>query len=139
MTVHATGFGAVETLEWGDGDQLMVLLHAAASGPWGLTDLAERLLRPGRRVVAPALAGYGGTRVEGAPDPVSAHATVARWTLAAFPARRQVLFGHSLGGLTAVLTAAGRDDLAALVLFEPIVLAALNLDDPGDRPMADGR
>lgn len=138
MTVHATGFGAVEALEWGDGDELLVLLHAAASGPWGLADLAERLLRPGRRVVAPALAGYGGTRVEGAADPVAAHVTVARWTLAAFPARRRVLFGHSLGGLTALLAAAGRDDLAALVLFEPIVLAALDPEDPGDRALADG-
>lgn len=134
MTLHPTAFGTVEALEWGDpaaGD-LLVLLHAAAAGPQALAGLAERLATPCRRVLAPALAGYGGTRVEGAGDPVQAHATVARWALAAGGAGRRRLFGHSMGGLAAVLAAAGRRDLEAVVLFEPIVMATLDPADAGD-------
>lgn len=135
MTLHQTAFGTVEALEWGDGGRLVVLLHANAAGPWGLGPLAERLLRPGRRILAPALHGYGATRVTGAGDPVDAHLAVARWALDSGGDRGTVLFGHSLGGLTALLAAAGRDDLAALVLFEPIVHAALDPADPEDRAL----
>lgn len=135
MTLHQTAFGTVEALEWGDGDQLVVLLHANAAGPWGLGPLAERLRRPGRRILAPALHGYGATRVTGAGDPVDAHLAVARWALDFGGDRGTVLFGHSLGGLTALLAAAGRSDLAALVLFEPIVHAALDAGDPEDRAL----
>jgi pimeloyl-ACP methyl ester carboxylesterase len=134
MPLHETDFGTVETLEWGDGEDLVVLLHALASGPWGFGPLAERLLRPGRRIVAPALHGYGGTRVAGADHPVRAHLAVARWALGS-GGRPVLLFGHSMGGLTALLAAAGRDDLAALVLFEPIVHASLDRDDPEDRAL----
>ena len=135
MTLHETEFGAVEALEWGSGDQLIVLLHALAAGPWGFEPLAERLLRPGRRIVAPALHGYGGTRVSGAVGPVDAHLAVARWALGSGGDGRSVLFGHSMGGITALLAAGGRDDLAALVLFEPIVHAALDDQDLEDRAL----
>ncbi|EDP65311.1 Glutamate decarboxylase and related PLP-dependent protein [alpha proteobacterium BAL199] len=132
MAQYETDFGTVEALEWGDGDELLVLLHAAATGPRALADLAERLATPGRRVLVPALAGYGGTRVEGIDDPVQAHATVARWALDAGSAARRLLFGHSMGGLAAVLAADGRRDLGALVLYEPIVMAVLVPEDSVD-------
>lgn len=133
MTVHDTDFGVVEALEWGDGDELVVLLHALAAGPRSLVPLAERLYRPGRRILVPALHGYGATRVSDAADPVDAHLAVARWALDGGGSGRKLLFGHSMGGLAALLAAAGRDDLAGLVLYEPIVHAAL---DHGDRELA---
>jgi len=137
MILHKTGFGAVEALHWGEGDEaLVVLLHAAASGPRALAGLAERLAGPGRRVLAPALTGAAGAGVRGAADPLAAHGVVANWALGAYPAARRVLFGHSMGGLVAARAAAGRADLAALVLYEPIVMAALDADDPGDRALA---
>lgn len=144
MTLHDTAMGTVEVLEWGgetgggtDRDrEVMVLLHAAASGPRALTTLAESLVRPGRLILAPGLAGYGGTGLpEG--DRVTAHVAVARWTLDNWPARRRILFGHSMGGLTALLAAAGRRDVDALVLFEPIVIAALSVDDDEDRRLRE--
>lgn len=136
MPVFETAIGTVEALEWGNGDDLIVLLHALGAGPWGFGPLAERLLRPGRRILAPALHGYGRTRADGTAGPVEAHVTVARWALAGSGGRPAVLLGHSLGGLAALLAAAGRDDVLVLVLFEPIVHAALCASVPEDRALA---
>lgn len=58
MPVYHTNFGSVETLEWGAGDTVIVLLHAAAAGPGALAGLARRLEAQGRRVVTAALHGY---------------------------------------------------------------------------------
>lgn len=136
MPLHDTAFGTIEALQWGDGDETVVLLHALGAGPAGFAPLAGRLLRPGRRILAPALHGYGRTCIRAAAGPVEAHVTVARWALASAGGRPVLLFGHSMGGLTALLAAAGRDDVAALVLFEPIVHAALEPGDPADRALA---
>lgn len=118
-----TPFGRVELHRWGDGGRPIVLLHAAATGPRAFGGLAERLAGAGWSCVAPALHGYGGSRVEGAATAVEGHVTVARWTVETTGAR--VLFGHSMGGLAALLAAA-RLDLDRLALFEPILFDALD-------------
>ena len=41
MPVYHTAAGPVEMLEWGSGEELWLLLHAAAAGPKSLSGLAE--------------------------------------------------------------------------------------------------
>ncbi len=122
MPVYHTPLGAVEMLEWGEGPELLVMLHAAAAGPQSLTALAVELLRPGRRIVAPALNRYGTTVMRNETDRVRAHHDVLRATLDVHPAERRLLFGHSMGGLIGLLEAASFD---AIVLYEPIVVACV--------------
>lgn len=120
-------------LEWGEGEEIVVLLHAAAAGPTSLAGLARALARPGRRVVAPALAGYAGTAP--APgDPLKAHVAVVHACLGLLPRPPRMLFGHSMGGLVALLAAPPVD---AMVLYEPITLGLLRDDDPADRAARD--
>src|ERR1700749_3894741 len=104
MPVYHTARGDVEMLEWGDGEELLVLLHAAAAGPQSLAALAALLARPGLRIVAPALNRYGAT-VMREEDRVQAHVDVLRATLEVCPAERRTLFGHSMGGLVGLLEA----------------------------------
>lgn len=134
MPVYPTASGPVEVLEWGEGPTLVLLLHAAAAGPGSLSGLAKALMGPGRRIVAPALHGYGGTLVDGADDPMAAHAAVARAVLDRYPAERRIVVGHSMGGLVTLLAAPPAD---ALVVYEPIVLGLLRDDDPADRAARD--
>lgn len=129
MTIYHTPIGPVEMLEWGEGEETVVLLHAAAAGPTSLAGLARALARPGRRIVAPALAGYGGTAPAGG-DPLDGHIAVVNACLGLLGARPRVLFGHSMGGLVALLAAPAVD---AMVLYEPITLGLLHDDDPADR------
>jgi pimeloyl-ACP methyl ester carboxylesterase len=109
-------------LEWGEGPELLVMLHAAAAGPQSLAALAALLARPERRVVAPALNRYGATAMRDETDRVNAHVDVLRATLEVHAAERRVLFGHSMGGLIGLLGAAAFD---AMVLYEPIVVACV--------------
>lgn len=134
MPLHTTPDGVIETLEWGDGPTLVLLLHAAAAGPGGLTALARHLSAPGRRIIAPAFHGYGGTRIIGATDPIEAHVTVARAVLNLYPARRRIMFGHSMGGLVALAAAPAVD---AIIVHEPIVTSLLRDDDPADLAARD--
>ncbi len=130
MPVYHTAAGSVETLEWGDGPELFVLLHAAATGPQSLAALATMLLRPGRRVIVPALHGYGMTVMLTAADRVKAHLDVFRVCLAMHAAERRVVFGHSMGGLIGLLGALDGLALHGIVLYEPIVTACLRPDVP---------
>ncbi len=134
MPVYPTASGPVEVLEWGEGPTLVLLLHAAAAGPGSLSGLAKALMGPGRRIVAPALHGYGGTMVEGADDPMEAHAAIARAVLDRYAAERRVVIGHSMGGLVTLLAGLKAD---ALVVYEPIVLGLLREDDPADQAARD--
>ncbi len=119
MPVYHTEAGAVEILEWGEGDELLVLLHAAAAGPHSLAALATELLRPGRRIVAPALDGNG----------LHTHVAAARVCLAQHKVQRRLLFGHSMGGLVALLAAMAQPGFDAIVLYEPIVIGCLQDSD----------
>lgn len=122
MPIYHTEAGTVETLEWGEGPELLVMLHAAAAGPQSLATLAELLLRPGLRIVAPALNQYGATAIRGESNRVRAHVAVLHACLALFPAERRTLFGHSMGGLVGLIEHAAFD---AMVLYEPIVVACV--------------
>jgi pimeloyl-ACP methyl ester carboxylesterase len=137
MPIMETARGPIELIEQGEGDDLAVLLHAAASGPRALHRLASALAAAGLGAAAPALHKYGGTRLSGAAEPVAAHVEVAGLVLDARPARRQFLFGHSMGGLVALLAMLGGRRVDGAILYEPIVLDALDPADPGDREARD--
>lgn len=135
MTIHKTDFGTVETVGFpgGDGSSLVVLLHATATGPGSLSRLGKILAAAGHHVVIPALHRYGETWVNGEENPVERSARVACWALGAFPAERRAIFGQSMGGLTAVLTAlATATPINRLMLYEPMVLRSLNPRDAAD-------
>ena len=125
MPVYHTEAGTVEMLEWGSGPELYMLLHAAAAGPQSLSALATLLLRPGRRVVAPALNRYGATVMRDESDRLRAHLDVLRAALDAHPAERRTLFGHSMGGLVGLLAAVAGCEFDSMVLYEPIVTACV--------------
>src|SRR5690348_14079740 len=128
MPVYHTAAGTVEMLEWGEGPELFVMLHAAAAGPQSLSALAALLQRPGRRVVAPALNRYGATAMRDETDRARAHLDVLRATVDLHAAGRRVLFGHSMGGLIGLLGALDGIPFDAMTLYEPIVTACLRQD-----------
>ena len=135
MTIHQTDFGTVETLVFGaeNRESLVVLLHATATGPGSLARLGKALAATGHHVVVPALHRYGGTWVEEAGTAIERGAKVARWVLGAFGAERRALFGQSMGGLTAVLAAqTANPSVDRLMLYEPMVMRALDPDDDAD-------
>jgi pimeloyl-ACP methyl ester carboxylesterase len=135
MTVRQTDFGTVEILEFGPAaaDSLVVMLHATATGAGSLIRLAKALAEAGYRTVIPALHRYGATRVEAALPPLDRNLCVARWVLDEFAAPRIGIFGQSMGGLTAVLTAlAPGRPINRLMVYEPMVLRALDPNDAVD-------
>jgi pimeloyl-ACP methyl ester carboxylesterase len=137
MPVYHTAAGTVEMLEWGEGPELFVLLHAAAAGPHSLSALAGLLLRPGRRVIVPALNRYGATVVRDKADRVRAHLDVLRACLDIHPAERRVVFGHSMGGLIGLLGVLDGIAFDAMVFYEPIVTACLRDDVPDEARLRD--
>lgn len=123
--------GAVQARVLGDGPTLVVVLHASATGPRSLQALAEGVATPGRRVVAPALQGYDGTRLDAA-DPLSANIIVTQAVVDHFRHERCALFGHSMGGLAAISAVATGVRVDGLAVFEPILVNALHADDADD-------
>lgn len=104
--------------DWGGVGRSVVLLHGLAghAGEW---DTVARRLSPAHRVVAVDQRGHGNS--ERHPKDVSRGAYVADVlaVLGEFALDRPVLVGQSLGGHTAMLTAAAHSDrLAGLVLIE---------------------
>ncbi len=131
MPLLETPEGQIETHEWGSGNDLIVLLHASATGPQTLTRLAQELSTPNRRIVAPALSGYGQTRLTNQTSPIDANLQITRHILNNHGGSSRIVLGHSMGGLIALLTAmhANKDDapLDALILYEPILPSLLDL------------
>ncbi|MEU8526852.1 alpha/beta hydrolase [Streptomyces sp. NPDC048629] len=104
--------------DWGGAEPPVVLLHGLAghAGEW---DAIARRLSPRHRVVAIDQRGHGAS--ERRPHDRSRAAYVADVVavLDRLDLRRPVLIGQSLGGHTAMLTAAAHPDLVrALVLVE---------------------
>lgn len=135
MTIHHTDFGQVEVLEFGDerSERVVIPLHATATGPGSLARLGKALGGAGYRVLVPGLHRYGETNVTAGGTPLERNHRVANWVLETFPAEMTAVFGQSMGGLTALLTAlspARRID--ALILFEPMAMRVLDPDDPID-------
>jgi pimeloyl-ACP methyl ester carboxylesterase len=138
MPVIETAVGKVETVIWGAGEDLLLILHASATGPRAYTGLARCLNQPNRCILAPAFAGYGSTRINDAtPDDHTArNCAIALEALNAKPASRRFVFGHSMGGLIAILVALdcarrGRP-VDALILYEPILHDFLDPASPPD-------
>ena len=127
------GWGTVEAIAEGAGDGLAVLLHAAGSSPRALGALAKTMRETAGRSIAPVLpmtiepASAGGTS-----HPLSRQIAVAKAALAHGATGRRVLFGHSFGGLVALLALLDGARPDVVVLYEPIVLAALDPADPED-------
>ncbi|MCR9070839.1 MAG: alpha/beta hydrolase [Alphaproteobacteria bacterium] len=121
-TVNAS-FGTVEVHRWGEGGRPVVILHAAATGPRAYGPLADLLADTGWSCVVPALHGYGASLVDAAADTVDGHVAIARWAVETSGA--EAVFGHSMGGLVALLGAETLN-LDRLVLFEPILFDALD-------------
>ncbi|MER5637896.1 alpha/beta hydrolase [Kitasatospora sp. NPDC002227] len=104
--------------DWGGSGPPVVLLHGLA-GHVGEWDALARALSPSHRVVAVDQRGHGAS--ERRPGDVSRAAYVADVVavLEQLDLHRPVLVGQSLGGHTAMLTAAAHPDLVrALVLVE---------------------
>lgn len=119
-------------------DDLLLLLHAAATGPGSLGRLSDALARPGRRITSPDLAVPGPDATDNPADDdiIALSVGISRAALGAFRNGRRFIFGHSMGGLIAVLSAleAGRDGSAidALILYEPILQDLLDPSIPDD-------
>jgi pimeloyl-ACP methyl ester carboxylesterase len=137
MPLHETPAGPIETLEWGDGAEQIVLLHATASSANALAGLAACLARPDRRIIVPMLNGYGGTQLSTVADPIDAHMEVVEHCLRLYSARRKIIFGHSMGGLIALFCAMRSMAFDAMILFEPIVIGLLDATVAEDRAALD--
>lgn len=129
-----TSFGPVEAIEQGRGDGLAVLLHAAGSSPRALVAMARALEQVGCRSIAPQLpmrpvAQRTGTAPR---HPLAMQVEAARAALAHDGCPR-IVAGHSFGGLVGLLSVLDGAKPDALVLYEPIVLAALASADPADQ------
>lgn len=135
MTTHHVDFGQVEFLEFGEegSERVAILLHAAATGPGSLSRLGKALGDAGYRVLVPALHRYGETWVVEEGSPLERNQRVANWVLETFAGEKTMVFGQSMGGLTAVLIALSpARAIDGLVLYEPMVMRALDPDDPAD-------
>jgi pimeloyl-ACP methyl ester carboxylesterase len=127
--LRRAGTPPVAFIDAGRGRPVM-LLHASASGPTQWQALIAALT-PARRVIAPALLGYGGTAPRDAATRASAagQATAMAEALAGLEGPVDIV-GHSFGAVVALALAAALGPRAGrLVLFEPNAFALL--DRPG--------
>ena len=110
------------TLRHGGADAVL-LLHGGGDTPQVVAALAQFLHRSGYAVRVPLLDSHGrSVRELGRVSASAWHAQVDR-ELAALRRdhERVTLAGLSVGGALAIRAAAGRDDLASLVLFAPYI------------------
>ncbi|MEM8974393.1 MAG: alpha/beta hydrolase [Pseudomonadota bacterium] len=130
MPIVQTRAGQVETVEHGDGEQLFVMVHAAGAGPHAYDRLVQLLASKQRRFVAGARVGYGNTEIESGGDLIARNVAATDALMADIGVQDIVMFGHSMGGLISLLSAAGRlsagaGNLKALVLYDPILVTLL--------------
>jgi pimeloyl-ACP methyl ester carboxylesterase len=117
-------FGRIEYFELGHGPAIMAL-HASGAGAPTLLPLAETWAARGHRVVIPAFDGYGGTQVSAGDDAIERHCTVLM-TMLARETEPAKLFGHSMGGLVALIAAArGHAGIASIAAVEPVAIGVL--------------
>lgn len=134
MSLHQTDIGTIETLQWGEGRERILLLHCAGSGPHSLTTLAKSLCSAERMVIVPALNRYGHTDVNPT-DAIKEHVSVVNWVLNHYAqeADSVSLFGHSMGGLIALLVIAQTQTRCDhVVVYDPIVPNVLDGADQRD-------
>lgn len=133
MRTLVTPRGPIEAVEHGAGSPrsgLAVLLHAAGTSPRALSGLASWLGERLGRAIVPLLLV---PPPEGPAAPLAHLSALARDALAAGGPGPKVLFGHSLGGLLALQALADGAEVDAVILYEPIAIAALDLAETGDR------
>lgn len=138
MPIDQPADGSTETLVWGDGADLLLILHASATGPRAYTGFAKSFEHPSWRIAVPAFTGYGSApREDAAPKGHTArNSEIALAALDAHRAGRRFLFGHSMGGLIALRAALacqtrGRP-VDGLTLYEPILHDILDPASPPD-------
>jgi len=120
-------------LTHGAGPGLIVLLHAAGSGPRALDRFARALAGPGWATIATAFEHGGRSLIDAtADDPFAEAVALTKTLLEGHDQRPRLLFGHSMGGLVALKAILGGASADALVLYEPIVLSLLDPADPED-------
>ena len=99
----------------------MVLVHGLGGAKENWMLVAPQLAERGYRVLAPDLAGFGATPLEGRQSTLETNRDIVDAVIArgAGPA---VLVGHSMGGLIAMMQAASNpSSVARLVLLDPAV------------------
>jgi pimeloyl-ACP methyl ester carboxylesterase len=137
MPIAGVGQARGDIIRHGKGTPHMVMLHASATGPSTLGRLAGLLSGDEYSVLIPALNGYGSGRPSPGADPVAANTAIAGDCLDRLSSRPRLLFGHSMGGLVALLAALEQQargrPLDALVLYDPVLVGLLDRDDPDDR------
>jgi pimeloyl-ACP methyl ester carboxylesterase len=122
-------------LTHGAGPGLVVLLHAAGSGPRALDRCARALAGPGWATVAPVFENDGRCLIDAtADDPFDEAVTLATSLLETHAHRPRLIMGHSMGGLVALKAVLAGVPADALLLYEPIVLSLLDPADPEDAP-----
>ena len=105
-------------IELGARGEPWCLMHAAGAGPRSLRSLGKVLATSNRHVLIPEL-------YPSPSDDVPVHA-YARLAARLFERAPGGLFGHSMGGLSALLAAINGARLRRLILYEPIVLSLLD-------------
>jgi pimeloyl-ACP methyl ester carboxylesterase len=111
----------------------MLLLHAAGSTPRALDRLAGLLAKPGWTVQVPDLSLRERSLAADVPEPLAEARALVACLLEPDGVGSRVVFGHSMGGLVALLALLGGARVDAAVLYEPIVLSLLDPADPVDR------
>jgi carboxylesterase len=107
----------------GDGDVGVLVLHGYTSSPYGLRGLAEHLADAGFAVEVPRLPGHGTHWKDLARTSWRDWAREAIAGLETLRSRtsQQVVLGLSMGGSLALHLAETRDDIAGIVLINPII------------------
>ncbi|MEZ5857139.1 MAG: alpha/beta hydrolase [Hyphomicrobiaceae bacterium] len=129
--------GDVDGAAHGQGPGVLVMLHAAGSGPHQLDALARLLVPAVGSTVAPVLDGGTGPLGGKRENPFSGGVRLVDRLLDKNGGGRRLLFGHSMGGLVATLALASGSQVDAAVLYEPIVLSLLDDNDDDDRRALD--
>ncbi|MGY8959991.1 MAG: alpha/beta fold hydrolase [Alphaproteobacteria bacterium] len=112
--------------------EIWVFVHGAAGSPAALQGLAREFADDRRRIVIPALAGYGGTKAPEGMGPLAANEEIISLILQTAPEGRHVLVGHSMGGFIALKAVQNTALVDALVAIEPMAFGALDPRDAGD-------
>lgn len=130
METLPTAYGPTDVKTVGGGDDIIIMLHGAAAGPEALLKLAHHLARPGRRLVIPALAGYGQMAIQPQVNALAVNLAIARALAATVEGQKLAIFGHSMGGLIGLSLVLELEQVGAPVtaaaLYEPILHDLLN-------------
>lgn len=139
LSVRGMGL-SLRVLEWGSGDDVVVMVHGLQDGAWSWDLVAPTLAERGFRVVAPDLRGFGASdRVHESgyyyfPDYVFDLTEVVD---AVSPSRSIALVGHSMGGTISTMYAGLYPDrVRKLALLEGVGPPAFDEDMVIDRERA---